>query len=110
MLRSYRRAVVVVACVGGLDSIVRLRRKRAGYVRKRVIRQPTCAVIVGLPRKHPVTRNSWVTIGAGRELAPVIPCRQQGATRAHRYVRLPLRTSRGIGVQLQRRAKSDATV
>ena len=43
-------------------------------------------------------------------LAPVIPRREEGAGRADRDVRLPLRTGRGIAVQLERRAKGHTTV
>src|ERR1700730_7981750 len=112
MLGGDRSAVVVVACIGGLDVPVRLRWQRTDYVRERIVRQPRRAVVVGLARPHPVTRHGWVTISAVRAggLARIIPRRQEGATRADRQVTLPLRTGRGIGVQLERRAKGHTAV
>src|SRR5438094_5196478 len=112
MLSGYRRAVVVVTCVGRLDSRVRLRRKRTNYIRERVVRQPARAVIVGLARPHPVTGTGRVTIlavGVGG-LARVIPRCKKGASRADREVRLPLGTSTAVGVQHERRAKGYTTV
>ena len=105
-----RRAVVVVTCVSGLDARIVLRRKRSDYVGERVIRQPACAVVVGLARIHLVTGDSWITTRAAGAVARVIPRRQEGASRADRKVGLPLRTGSGIGVQFERRAKSRAAV
>jgi hypothetical protein len=87
-----------------------LRWQRGNYVRERVIRQPRRAVIVGLARPHPVARDSWVTTRAAGALARIIPRRKESAGRTNRQIRLPLRTCRGIGVQLQRRAKGHTTV
>src|SRR6516162_8643154 len=112
MFREYRRAVVVVARIRGLYPGVRLRRKRSDYVRQRIVRQPAHATVVGLARPHPVTGSGWVTIRAvgASGLACIIPRRKQGASGADRQVRLPLRTCRSIGVQLERRAKGHTTV
>src|SRR4030095_11322007 len=76
------------------------------------IRQPCRAIVVGLARKHLVARRGWVTIAAvsvGAH-ARVIPRSQKRPRRADRQVSLPLRTSRGIGVQLQRRGKGESTI
>ena len=59
---------------------------------------------------HPIAGRIRVTIDAVRELAPVIPHSQEAVTAANRKIRLPLRTGRGIGVQLERCAKSETTV
>src|SRR6185437_11489200 len=105
MLAGYRRAVVVVTCIGRLDPRIRLRWQRSYHVREHVVRQPACAIVVGLARKHPVTRSVWIACNAVGALARVIPRRQEGAGWTDREVSLPLRTKRGIGVQLQRSAK-----
>src|SRR5438874_1375998 len=110
MLGGYRRAVVVVACVGRLDPRVRLFRQRGDHVRKHVVRQPASAVIVGLARPHPVTRSAWVACNAVCALARVIPRRQESASRADRKVRLPLRTGTAVGVQHERRAEGHTTI
>src|SRR2546423_5658184 len=109
MLGGYRRAVVVVACVGRLDPRVRLFRQRGDHVRKHVVRQPRRAVVVGFARPHPVTRSAWVACNAVCAFARVIPCRQEGASRADRKVRLPLRTGTAVGVQHDRRAEGTTT-
>ena len=57
-----------------------------------------------------VARNGRVTRGAAGALARVIPRGEESAGRANRKVRLPLRTGRGIGVQLERRAKGHTAV
>src|SRR4029077_9243253 len=98
MLSGDRSAIIVVARISALDVPVRLRWQRADYVRERIVRQPRRAIVVGLARKHLVARRGRVTIkaaGVGAD-ARVIPRRQQGATRADRQVRLPLRTVRAI--------------
>jgi hypothetical protein len=87
-----------------------LRRKRGNNVRKCIVRQPRRAVIVGSARPHPVAGNGRVAPGAASTLARVIPRRQEAASWAHREVRLPLRTNRSIGVQLERRGKGRAAV
>src|SRR5438270_768644 len=110
MLGGYRRAVVVVACVGRLDPRVRLFRQRGDHVRKHVVRQPASAVVVGLARPHPVTRSAWVACNAVCALARVIPRRQESASRADRKVRLPLRTGTAVGVQHERRAEGHTTI
>src|SRR5205823_3311253 len=86
--------------------------QRAGHVRQRIVRQPTRAVVVGFARIHLVTRRGRVPILAvGVGAVPrVIPRRQESATRADRQVRLPVRTGRGVGVELQRRAKGHTAV
>src|SRR6185312_7668905 len=43
-------------------------------------------------------------------LSRVIPYRKNSATGANRNVRLPLRTGRGIGVQLERRTERNTAV
>src|SRR6266478_1327683 len=103
MLGGDRSAVVVVARIGPLDVRVGLRRQRTHYVRERIIRQPRRAIVVGLARKHLVTRRGWATISAvGVGAHPrVIPRWKEGASRADRQVGLPLRTVRGIAVQLE---------
>src|SRR4029077_18925072 len=112
MLGQQRSAVVVVARVAPHDVRVALCWQRTDYIRQRIVRQPAQAVVVGLARPHPVTGTGWGTILAvGVEaLARVIPRRQQRASRADRQVRLPLRTRRGISVQLQRRAKGHTAI
>src|ERR1700757_2316493 len=110
MLARNRGAVVVVTCIGRLDPRIRLRWQRRDHVREHVVRQPASAVVVRLARKHPVTRSVWIASNAVGALARVIPCRQESAGRAYREIGLPLRTRRGIGVQLQRRAKGHTTV
>src|SRR4029077_14458784 len=107
MLAGDRRAIVVVASIVGLDPRVRLFRQRADYVRQCIIRQPRRAVVVGFARKHLLARRGWATINtvAVGAHTRVIPRRKEGATRADRYVRHPLRTVRGIAVQLERRTK-----
>src|SRR5436190_1952508 len=104
------RAVVVIARVARYNRWVRLPRQRTHYVRKRIVRQPTHTIVVGLARPHPVTGDVRVTFRATRALARIVPRRQQSARRADRQVRHPLRTSRGIGIQLERRAKGNAAV
>src|SRR6266480_1096228 len=110
MLGEDRGAVVVVARVGGKDAGVRLRRKRGDYVRKRIVRQPGRAVVIGLARPHPVTGSGRVTKSAVGALALVIPRRQESAGGAYREVRLPLSAGSSIGVQLEWRAKGHTTV
>ena len=110
MLGEQRRAVVVVARIGRLDTVVWLRRQRGDYVREHIVRQPCHTVVVGLARPHPVTGDASVTNLAVGALARVIPCRPERAGRADREVGLPLRTVRGIGVQLHRRAKGHTAV
>ena len=110
MLGGYRGAIIVVARIGRLDARIGLRRKRGNNVRKCIVRQPRRAVIAGFARPHSVTGNGRVAPGAASTLARVIPCRQEAAGRAHREVRLPLRTNRGIGVQLERRGKGHPAV
>src|SRR6266446_7853357 len=110
MLGGDCRAVVVITCVSRLDPWVRLFRQWGDYVREHVVRQPACAVIVGLPRPHPVTRSAWVACNAACALTGVIPCRQEGASRADRKVRLPLRTVTAVGVQHERRAEGHTTI
>jgi hypothetical protein len=110
VLGEDRRAVVVVARVGCLDVPVRLTRERANYVGERIVRQPTHAVVIGLAREHPVARNRRVALGAARALARVVPSGEEGTCVTDRNVRLPLRTGGSIGVQLERRAESHATV
>ena len=68
------------------------------------------AVVVGLARPHPVTGRVRVTHRAVGAFAHVIPRRQESASRADRQVRLPLRTGRRVGVQLQRRTKGETAV
>src|SRR6202043_953649 len=112
MLGGDRSAIVVVARIGALDVPVRLLWQRADYVRQRIVRQPCRAIVIGLARKHLVARGGWATISAVGVAAHarVIPRRQQGAPRADRQVRHPLRTIRGIAVQLERRAKGRTAV
>src|SRR5438552_391899 len=110
MLGGDCRAVVVITCVSRLDPWVRLFRQWGDYVREHVVRQPACAVIVGLPRPHPVTRSAWVASNAACALTRVIPCRKEGASRADRKVRLPLRTGTAVGIQQNRRAKGHTAV
>ena len=110
MLGGYRGAIIVVARIGRLDAVIRLRRQRADNVRECIVRQPRRAVIGGFARPHPVTGNGRVAPGAASTLARVIPRRQEAAGRADREVRLPLRTDRGIGVQLERRGKGHTAV
>src|SRR4029453_9043092 len=110
MLGGYRRSVVVVASISALNERVRLSRQWAANIRESVVRQPTRSIIVGLARIHLVKRRIRITIDAVREIAPVIPHRQKRATRALRYVSLPLRTSCGIGVQLHRGAKGSTII
>src|SRR6516162_2459996 len=110
MFGGYRRTVVVVASISSLNVKVRLSRQWAANVRQRVIGQPSQAIVVRFPRIHLVTRRVRITICAAGEIAPVIPRRQQRATRALRNVSLPLRTSRGIGVQLQRCGKRETII
>src|SRR6266480_1043082 len=110
MLGGDRRAVVIVACIRGLDPWIRLFRQRGDYVRKRVIRQPTRAIIVGFARPHPVTRSAWVASNAACALTRVIPRGKESASRADRKVRLPLRTGTAVGVQQNRRAESYSAV
>jgi hypothetical protein len=110
VLGGYRGAVVVVARIGRLDARIGLRRERGDNVRECIVRQPRRAVIVGLARPHPVTGNGWVAPGAASTLARVIPRRQEAAGRTDREVRLPLRTGRGVGVQLERRGKGYTAV
>src|SRR5207245_1439761 len=85
---------------------------RTHYVRERIIRQPRRAIVVGLARKHLVARRGWATISAvGVGAHPrVIPRCKEGASRADRQVRLPLRTVRGIAIQLEWRAKGHTAV
>src|SRR6266403_4735405 len=110
MLRGDRRAVVIVACIRGLDPWIRLFRQRGDYVRKRVIRQPTRAIIVGFARPHPVTRSAWVASNAACALTRIIPRGKESASRADRKVRLPLRTGTAVGVQQNRRAKGHTAI
>src|SRR6266480_2613637 len=112
MLGQQRGAVVVVAHVAPHDVRVVLCRQRTDYIRQRVVRQPTQAVVVRLARPHPVTGTGWVTIlTVGVEaLTRVIPRCQKGAGRTHRQVRLPLRTGPTISVQQKRRTKGHATI
>ena len=112
MLGGYPGAVVVVACIRRLDRRVRLSRERTNHVREHVVRQPTYAVVVGLPRPHSVARAARVAIGAVgiSAFAGVIPRREEGARWADRKVGLPIRTIGGIGVQLHRRAKGHTAV
>src|SRR4030095_9721220 len=110
MLGGDRRTVVVVASISSLNVKVRLSRQWAANIRESVVRQPTRSIIVGLARIHLVTRRIRITIDAVREIASVIPHRQERATRALRKVSLPLRTSCGIGVQLHRCAKGSTII
>src|SRR5207244_1041460 len=98
MLGGDRGTIVVVTHIVRLDVPVRLSRERAHYIRQCIIRQPGCAVVVGLARPHLVTGNTRVTNGAAGAVARVIPRRQEGARGADRQVSLPLRTSSGISV------------
>ena len=98
MLGQQRGAVVVVSRVSRLDPRVRLRWQRSDDVREHVIWQPARAVVVGLARPHPVTRNGRVTSSAACALASVIPRRKERAGGAHRQVNLPLRPRGSIGV------------
>src|SRR4030095_10864400 len=59
VLGEYRRAVVVVACIKGVDARIGLQRQRAIYVRERIRRQPGCSVVVRLARVHSVARGAW---------------------------------------------------
>jgi hypothetical protein len=110
VLGGYSGTIIVVARIRRLDAVIRLRRERGDNVRECIVRQPRRAVIVGLARPHPVAGNTWAATSATGALARVIPRRQEAAGRADREVRLPLRTDRGIGVQLQRRGKGHTTV
>lgn len=110
MLGGNGGAVVIVARIRRLDARIRLRRQRRDYIRERIIRQPTHAVIVRLARPHPVTWNTGATTGTTGALARVIPCRKERAGWADRQVCLPLRTRTPVGVQLQRRTKGYAAV
>src|SRR4029077_5353542 len=112
MLSGDRSAIVVVARIGALDVPDRLRWQRADYVRERIVRQPRRPVVVGVSRKLLVTRRGWATInavGVGAHTR-VIPRRQQGATRADRQVRLPVRTVGGMRVQFDRGTKGHPAV
>ncbi|PYK37736.1 MAG: hypothetical protein DME60_12100 [Verrucomicrobia bacterium] len=110
MLDEHRRAVIVVARIGRLNARIGLRRQRTHYVRQCIVRQPTHAIVVGLARPHPVTRNRWATAGAARALPCVVPGGKEGARVTDRKVGLPLRTRRGISVQLEWRAKTNPPV
>ena len=110
MLGEQRGAVVIIARVITKDVRVLFRRQGADYVRKLHVALPGRAAVVGLVRPHPVARNSRVALRAAGALPRVIPDSQEGASRADRKVRLPLRTGSGIGVQLDRRAKGETTV
>ena len=93
-----------------MDARVVLRRERTDHIRERVIRQPACAVVVGLAGLHLITGDGSITTRTAGAVARVIPHRQEGATRADRKVGLPLRTGSGIGVQFERRAKGRTAV
>src|SRR5947209_16247179 len=110
MLGDDRSAVIVVARIGPLDVEVGLRRQRTNYVRQRIVSQPCHAVVVGLARPHPVTGNARVSISAVGALARVIPRRQESTGITDRNVGLPLRTGRGIAVQLERRAEGHPAI
>src|SRR5262249_56916239 len=49
--------IVIVTRIGRLDPGVRLRRQRANYIRERLVRQPTHAIVGGTARPHPLTGN-----------------------------------------------------
>jgi hypothetical protein len=73
MFGNYCRTVVVIACIGGVDPRIRLRRQRTYYVRQRIVNRPCRAIIGGLARPHSVARNLRVTARATGALPRVIP-------------------------------------
>src|SRR5437016_5432634 len=113
MLGGYRRAVVVVAHVGRYNERVILQRQGTGYVRERIVRQPSQTIIVGLTRMHLVAK-----VGGTGRLATrrrprrlVVPGGEERACVTDREVRLPLRLGGvGVGVQLEWRAEGHAAV
>src|SRR5436189_4266496 len=113
MLGGYRRAVVVVAHVLRYDERVLLQRQGAGYVRERIVRQPSQTIVVGLTRVHLVAK-----IGGTGRLATrrrprclVVPGGEERARITNRKVRLPLRLGCiGVAVQLEWRAEGHAHV
>src|SRR2546429_3374736 len=104
MFAGDRRAIVEGAHVRDEARVV-LSWQRANHIREHIVRQPSHTVVGGLACPHPVTRNGWVTTCAAGALACVIPHGEKGAARADRQIGLPIRTSSGISVQLERRAK-----
>ena len=86
-----RTGIVIIACIGRLNTRVGLRRQRANQIRERLVRQPTHAVVGGPARPHSVTGNGGITTSAAGTLARVIPYGENSATGADRQVRLPLR-------------------
>src|SRR5437763_11690048 len=105
MFSRDRGTIIIVSRIHRLNRCIWLTGKRTDYIAKGHVRKPGNAVVRGLARKHLVAWNGRVAFGAAGTPAPVIPHREEGATRAHRDVRLPLRTCRGITVQLERRTK-----
>src|SRR5262245_18145936 len=100
-----RTGIIIVARIGRLDTRVGLRRQRANRIRERLVRQPTCAVVGGSARPHPVTWNAGITTSAAGTLACVVPYGENSAIWADRKVGLPVRRRSGVCVQLQRCAK-----
>src|SRR5258707_14959532 len=98
MLVEHRGGVVVVACVGAVNAEVDLVRKRTNYVRERLIRQPTHAVVRGLASPLSITRHSWVALCAELGLALVVPRGKEAAICGNRQAGLPLGAGSGIGV------------
>ena len=105
MLVRRGTGIVIITCIGRLNTRVRLCWQRANHIRERLVRQPTRAIVGGPARPHPVTGNGGTTASAAGTLACVIPDGEDSATGADRKVRLPLRPRRGVCVQLQRCAK-----
>jgi len=104
-------AVVIVAHIFRHNAWVRLAGKRRQNVREGFIRPPGDSVVGGLARKHLIAPNGGATLDTGLGgIALVIPHREKAAVRSGREVGLPLSLGRGIGVQLQWRAKGNATI
>src|SRR5206468_11454063 len=76
------------------------------YIRERCVSQPGRAVVGGLARIHPVTRNGRVTyLAVVRRLALVVPHGEEAPIRCDRDIGLPLSACSGIGIQLDWRGK-----
>src|SRR5437667_7120240 len=105
MLGKNGRPIVVIARVARHNKRIALSWQWCDHIAEGHIGEPGCAIVSRLARPHPVAGDARVTLGATGALAPVIPHGENGATRANRNVRLPLRTGRGIAVQLERRTK-----
>src|SRR6185369_12106319 len=113
MLGKYRRAIVIVACIKGLDARIGLQRQRASYVRECHRILPGCTVVVRLARVHliaQVGRTGGLATGS-RPRRLVVPGGKESACLTDGKVRHPLGLGMvGIGVQLHWRAEGSPAV